>query len=38
MGDGQTDLAAELYFFKLVQPFSFDAVLKYKYPLPQSGQ
>jgi len=29
MGDGQTDLVAELYFFKLVQPFSFDAVLKY---------
>jgi len=28
-GDGQTDLAAELYFFKLMQPISFDAVLKY---------
>lgn len=29
MGDGQTDVVAELYFFKLTQPFSFDAVIKY---------
>ena len=29
MGDGQTDVVAELYFFKLMQPFSFDAVVKY---------
>lgn len=29
MGSGQTDVAAELYFFKLMQPFSFDGVLKY---------
>jgi hypothetical protein len=28
-GDGQTDLVAELYIFKLMQPFSFDALLKY---------
>lgn len=28
-GDGQTDLVTELYLFKLMQPFSFDAVLKY---------
>lgn len=28
-GDGQTDLVAEQYFYKLIQPFSFDAVLKY---------
>lgn len=28
-GDGQADLATELFFFKLLQPFSFDAVLKY---------
>lgn len=28
-GDGQTDLVAELYFFKLLQPFSFDALFKY---------
>ena len=28
-GDGQTDLVAELYFFKLMQPLSFDALLKY---------
>lgn len=30
-GDGQTDLVTELYFFKLMQPFSFDAVLKYTF-------
>jgi hypothetical protein len=29
MGDGQTDLVTELYLFKLLQPLSFDAVLKY---------
>lgn len=29
LGDGQTDLVSELYFFKLLQPFSFDAVVKY---------
>lgn len=29
LGDGQTDLATELYLYKLMQPFSFDAVLKY---------
>lgn len=29
VGDGQTDLVAELYAFKLLQPFSFDTVLKY---------
>lgn len=29
LGDGQTDLVGELYFFKLIQPVSFDAVLKY---------
>lgn len=29
LGDGQTDLATELYLYKLIQPFSFDAVLKY---------
>lgn len=29
LGDGQTDLVAELYLFKLIQPFSFDAVFKY---------
>lgn len=28
-GDGQTDLVTELYLFKLMPPFSFDAVLKY---------
>jgi hypothetical protein len=28
-GDGQSDLVAELYLFKLSPPFSFDAVLKY---------
>lgn len=28
-GDGQTDLVTELYLFKLLQPLSFDAVLKY---------
>ncbi|PKN12249.1 MAG: hypothetical protein CVU69_08645 [Deltaproteobacteria bacterium HGW-Deltaproteobacteria-4] len=29
VSDGQSDLVAELYFFKLVQPLSFDAVIKY---------
>jgi hypothetical protein len=29
LSDGQTDLVTELYFFKLLQPFAFDAVLKY---------
>jgi hypothetical protein len=29
IGDGQTDVVAELYFFKLMQPLSFDAVIKY---------
>ncbi len=28
-GDGQADLAAELYFFKLFGPFSLDALAKY---------
>jgi len=28
-GDGQTDVAAEFYFFKLFQPFSFDALIRY---------
>lgn len=28
-GDGQTDLLMGLYFFKLMQPLSFDASLKY---------
>ena len=28
-GDGQTDLLTELYLFKQIPPFSFDAVLKY---------
>lgn len=28
-GDGQTDLIMGLYLFKLIQPFSFDASLKY---------
>lgn len=37
-GDGQTDLVTELYFFKMVQPLSFDAVLKYnvRYRNPDS--
>jgi hypothetical protein len=29
LSDGQTDLVAELYLFKLLQPFSFDALFKY---------
>jgi hypothetical protein len=29
LGDGQADLAAELYLYKLIQPFSFDALVKY---------
>lgn len=29
VGDGQTDLVAEFYFFKLAQPLSFDAAIKY---------
>ena len=29
LGDGQTDLVTELYLYKLIQPFSFDAVFKY---------
>ena len=29
IGDGQTDLLMGLYLFKLMQPFSFDAVVKY---------
>lgn len=29
LGDGQSDLIAELFFFKLLQPLSFDALLKY---------
>ena len=29
LGDGQADLATELYFFKLLQPLSFDALLRY---------
>lgn len=28
-GDGQTDLLLGVYFFKLLQPFSFDALVKY---------
>ncbi len=28
-GEGQVDLVAELYLFKMLQPFSFDTVLKY---------
>ena len=31
MGDGQIDLAAELYMFKLMQPLSADLLLKYNY-------
>lgn len=29
ISDGQADVVTELYFFKLMQPFSFDAVFKY---------
>lgn len=29
LGDGQTDVVTELYFYKLMQPVSFDAALKY---------
>ncbi len=28
-GDGQADVVSELYFFKLLQPFSLDTVFKY---------
>lgn len=38
-GDGQTDLVAELYLFKLMPQISFDAVLKYavRFRNPDSG-
>ena len=38
-GDGQTDLIAELYLFKLMQAISFDALLKYavRFRNPDSG-
>lgn len=31
MGDGQTDLVTELFLHKIIQPLSFDAVLKYNF-------
>jgi len=38
-GDGQTDLVMGVYLFKLIQPFSFDALVKYnvRFRNPDSG-
>lgn len=39
LGDGQADLAAELYLYKLVEPFSVDALIKYtvRFHNPHTG-